>query len=232
MRTLNIYCDETAHLENDGARWMVLGAIWCPEEVVRDSATRLREIKTKHDLSAYRELKWTGVSPSKLSYFQDVLDYFFDDDDLHFRGVVIDKEQLRHGEFGHNHDEFYYKMWFTLLHHILDPKARHRVYIDIKDTQGQAKVESLRKILCTSHYDFDGRIVQRVQQVRSHEVEQVQLADLLCGVVAAANKSSNTSSAKMRLVARARERSGLQLTKSTLRRADKLNLLKWRGRNV
>jgi len=30
-KTYNIYCVESCHLENDGKRFMVLGAVCCPE---------------------------------------------------------------------------------------------------------------------------------------------------------------------------------------------------------
>ncbi len=29
---INIYCDESCHLENDNQKVMVLGAVWCPFE--------------------------------------------------------------------------------------------------------------------------------------------------------------------------------------------------------
>lgn len=44
----NIYCDESCHLENDGQRAMVLGAVWCPEAKRLEVAERLREIKARH----------------------------------------------------------------------------------------------------------------------------------------------------------------------------------------
>ena len=28
--SIHIYCDESCHLENDGMKAMVLGALWCP----------------------------------------------------------------------------------------------------------------------------------------------------------------------------------------------------------
>lgn len=28
----NLYCDESCHLENDGQKAMVLGAVWCPDD--------------------------------------------------------------------------------------------------------------------------------------------------------------------------------------------------------
>ncbi|MGV5193630.1 DUF3800 domain-containing protein [Pseudomonas aeruginosa] len=54
--TFNIYCDESCHLENDGQKAMVLGAVWCPEAKRLEIAQRLREIKVRHRLSADFEM--------------------------------------------------------------------------------------------------------------------------------------------------------------------------------
>lgn len=90
----NVYCDESCHLEHDQQQVMVLGAVWCPLEKAREIAARLREIKFRHDLSPDLEVKWTKVSPAKLQFYLAVMDYFFDDDDLHFRALIIpDKSQ-------------------------------------------------------------------------------------------------------------------------------------------
>ena len=122
---LNVYCDESCHLENDGQTAMVLGAVWCPLEKRAEIAGRLREIKQKHGLSADFEVKWTKVGPSKLGFYLDLVDYFFDDDDLHFRGLVIpDKSLLDHGAFGQSHDDWYYKMYFTMLKTIFNSRFR------------------------------------------------------------------------------------------------------------
>lgn len=85
----NVYCDESCHLENDRQKAMVLGAVWCPKDKRWEIAERIREIKQKHGLERDFEIKWTKVSPSKLAFYQDIVDYFFDDDDLHFRGLVV-----------------------------------------------------------------------------------------------------------------------------------------------
>jgi hypothetical protein len=97
---INVYCDESCHLEHDGQPVMVLGAVWCLLDRAQGITTRLREIKAKHDLPPSFELKWTKVSPGRIGYYRDVLDYFFDDDDLHFRALVADKTDLRHREIG------------------------------------------------------------------------------------------------------------------------------------
>ena len=72
----NIYCDESCHLQHDGQKAMVLGAIWCPLDKAREIAVRLREIKHKHGLAPEFEVKWTKVSESKVGFYLDLLDYF------------------------------------------------------------------------------------------------------------------------------------------------------------
>lgn len=227
----NVYCDESCHLENGGQKAMVLGAVWCPKDKRREIAERIREIKQKHGLGRDFEIKWTKVSPSKLAFYQDIVDYFFDDDDLHFRGLVVpDKGVLDHDRHQQDHDEWYYKMYFTMLKTIFDPDARYFVYIDIKDTLGHEKVEKLQDILCTNAYDFSRRMIADVKRVHSHEVEHLQVADLLIGALSYLHRELSGNSAKEALIARIRQRSGYRLTLNTMMRELKFNLLIWNSR--
>jgi len=226
--TYNVYCDESCHLEHDRQTAMVLGAVWCPLEKTREIAVRLREIKVRHGLKPGFELKFTKVSPAKQQFYLDVMDYFFDDDDLHFRALVVpDKSKLRHEVFKQTHDDWYYKMYFDMLKVILDPEACYRIYLDIKDTHGASRTTKLREVLCNNIYDFDRRIIETVQQIRSHEAEQLQLADLLVGTVSYTNRGKTTSSAKLALAQRMRNRSRYSLTRTTLYREDKVNIFRW-----
>jgi len=227
-RVFNVYCDESCHLENDRQQAMVLGAVWCPLEKTREIAVRVREIKARHGLSPAFEIKWVKVSPAKVQFYLDIMDYFFDDDDLHFRALIVpDKSQLRHEDFQQTHDEWYYKMYFDMLKVILYPDARYRIYLDYKDTRGATKVAKLYEVLCNNMYDFSRQIIERLQIVRSNEVEILQMADLLIGAVSYANRDLTTSSAKLALVQRVRERSGYSLIRTTLFREDKVNLFVW-----
>jgi len=226
---INLYCDESCHLENDRQPVMVLGTVWCLQEKAREIAVRLREIKATHGLPPNFEIKWTKVSPAKQDFYLAVLNYFFDDDDLHFRAWVAHKAGLRHADYGQSHDDWYYKMMFGLMEPLLKPDACFRLYLDKKDTRGAVKVEKLHEVLCNNLYDFNRAIVERVQVVESHAVEQLQLADLLIGAIGYVNRGLRGSVAKNALVARIRERTGYTLERPTLLRESKFNLFIWRG---
>lgn len=227
-KIFNVYCDESCHLENDNQTAMVLGAVWSPEAKRNEINTRLREIKNKHKVGVDFEVKWTKVSPSKLDLYLDLIDYFFDDDDICFRALVVpDKKILEHEKHKQSHDDWYYKMYFTMLKTIFDPASQYRVYIDIKDTTGNQRVKKLHDVLCNSSYDFSQNVVARVQQIRSHEAEQLQIADLLIGALSYLHRDVQTSQAKLQLIERVRERSRYKLTNNTLLREMKFNLLIW-----
>lgn len=230
---INVYCDESCHLEHDRQRSMVLGAVWCPADRVREVSNRLREIKARHGLAVTFETKWTKVSPSKVAFYRDVLDYFFDDDHLHFRALIVpDKAALDHPSHAQTHDEWYYKMYFDMLKVIIDPGFRYRIYLDIKDSRGGEKVRKLHEVLANSHYDFAREIIERIQVIRSHESEVLQLADLLIGTIAYVNRGLTANSAKMALIERLRRRSGKLLTQTTLLREAKVNLFRWKPRGA
>ena len=227
-QVFNIYCDESCHLEHDRQSVMVLGAIWSPLEKTMEIAHSIRDIKERYGLGRALEIKWTKVSPGRVDFYAELIDYFFAEEDLHFRALIVgDKTSLAHEIYGQTHDEWYFKMYFTMLKAILRPNASYRICLDIKDTRSAPKVRKLQDVLCNNAYDFSREIIQKVQTVHSHEVEQLQLADLLIGAIAYVNRNLSGSSAKQQLVGLIREHSGYSLTRSTLYKEEKLNLFRW-----
>lgn len=237
--TINIYCDESCHLQNDKEPVMVIGAVYCPIEKKEEIFERLYSFKIKHNLipknkkndkdnRPYYELKWNKVSKSKIEYYKDVINYFFDDDDLQFRVLVVsNKTDIDYEKFNHTHDTFYYKMYFGMLKAILNPENSHHIYIDIKDTKSKEKVHKLEQVLRNDKYDYSKEIIKKVQQVRSHEVEILQLADLLVGATAYVNRGLANSKAKNELINLIKHRSKYSLTKSTLLKERKFNVFIW-----
>jgi hypothetical protein len=228
--TFNVYCDESCPLEHDHIPVMVLGAVWCRESVVRQINRRVGEIKKRHGVPSKVEIKWSKLSPAKQQLYLDLVDLFFDDDDLHFRGILIpDKTRLDHTAFNQSHDTWYYKMCFRMIEPIIDPTQCYRVYLDIKDTRSEEKRQKLEEVLRSSRNDPYGTIIERVQQIRSYESAIMQLTDILVGAIAYHNRGLTTNTAKREVIRRIQQRSGWSLETTTWLREPKLSLLRWQG---
>jgi hypothetical protein len=233
-RLFNVYCDESCHLEHDGVPVMAWGAVYCPADQTRAIADDVRALKAEHGLAHNFEAKWTKVSPAKADFYLALVDLFLTDERLRFRGLLVpDKGLLDHTRFDQTHDDWYYKMYFTMLRPIFCAPHHYRIYLDVKDTRGGSKTRKLHEVLANSLYDFDRECIERVQQVRSHESELLQIADILIGVLTYANRGLAGSSAKASIVARLRESLGQNaLTRTSTFAATKFNILLWRAREA
>lgn len=224
----NIYCDESCHLEHDNHLAMTMGAVWCPLDKAKEIFIDIREIKERHGLKRNFEVKWTKVSPAKQAFYQELLEYFFQNENLHFRCLVVpDKNKIDHGRFNQDHDTWYYKIYFDLLKVIFNPDHNYRIYLDIKDTNGGEKIKKLHEVLCNKEYDFNRERIEWLQIVKSDEVELIQLADFLTGIISYNSRGLNTSATKNLLVKITKELTGYQLDKNTLLKEDKFNIFIW-----
>jgi hypothetical protein len=204
--------------------------VTCPEGDVRDIAEAIRALKADHGIKPAFEAKWTKVSPAKTAFYLALIDFFLADDRLRFRALVVpDKARLDHDRFDQSHDEWYYKMYFTMLRPLFTAPHRYRIYLDVKDTRGGPKTRKLHDVLANSLLDFERETVERVQQIRSHESELLQITDLLIGALTYANRGLTTSPAKVALIERLRARLGQQvLSRTSTFAATKFNILVWR----
>ena len=204
-----------------------------PERIVKYDSDKNGIISYKEivdTIDSYFDNDATTITPDDIN---TMIDYFFDDDDLHFRVLVVpDKSVLDHAAYDQSHDDFYFKMYFDLLKVILDPKNGYNIYLDIKDTRSQLKINHLKDVLRSSHYDYEHNIIRRIQQIRSHEVEIVQLADLLTGAISYVHRGLSSSHAKLALIEKIQKRSGYSLKFSTLYKEDKVNIFIWRSTSV
>lgn len=229
-----IYCDESNYLEHDHAKAMLMGAISCPEPEKKRVYSDIRSIKLKHGLSSWTEIKWTGVSPSKLSFYLELIDYFLNEPTLSFRAVVIkDKANLNHERFNQgSHDLWYYKTYYYLLDAMIGYAERYRIFIDIKDTRGGPGIRKLQEVLCNNKYDFKHEVIESITQIRSHESEILQMTDLIMGAVGFYHNghydSENASKAKKAIVNRLLSVYKHQIVHGTARGSDKMNIFLWK----
>ena len=232
----NVYCDESCYMLNDESNSMGIGCVWCPTDKVKKISLRIKEIKVKAGHKTGYELKWTKVSKVTENLYFDIINYFFDDDDLHFRVLVIkDKSILEHARFNQTHEDFYYKMFFDMLKTILSPEDKYNIFIDIKDSHSYEREQELRKVCSNNLYDFNMSIIKKIQPIRSEESQILQVADILIGACVYNLRTfpieHKKSESKLKLISRIKFRSGYSLTKNTLFKEDKFNYIIWRPKN-
>lgn len=186
---INIYCDESCYLEHDDCPSMVLGAIICPQNYVKELSNQIRSLKKRHKIPATSEIKWTKVAKSKEQFFLDLIDLFYNTSYVRFRAIkATDKDHLHHADFNNTHDDWYYCMYYILLINIIAYKNdEFFTYMDIKDTKSSQKRTRLHECIANSwakDRDHDIKITDRIkniQAIRSEESQLLQLADILIG---------------------------------------------------
>ncbi|MDY4606208.1 DUF3800 domain-containing protein [Clostridium tertium] len=203
---VNIYCDESCHLEKDNSDVMLLGALSCESEYKDMICQDIRNIKRKYIKDSKIEVKWTKVSNSKIDLYKELIDYFFGSEYLHFRIVVATgKKSLNHIKYNNgNQNEWYYKMYYLLLDKMCDVDSTCRIFIDVKDTNGGPTIRKLHNVLCANRYDYKKDIIKGIDQVNSERVDLMQIADILIGAIGFYHRglynNKNNSLAKKELV--------------------------------
>ena len=228
-KLINVYCDESCHLQTDDSRFMVIGGVICPHDKRIQVYKDIRQLKIKHNIKPYSEIKWTKVSDSKKEFYIDLVEYFFQNPDLGFRAIFLDKTKLDHERFNQTPDEFYYKVYYLMLKGIFEANTQYNIYLDIKDTLGYYKIQQLKEI-CNKlqrRKEYSNELVKKIQEVRSHEVELIQLSDLLIGAVSYVNRGLHSNLTKLALIDLIKKRSGYSLTVSTFLKENKFNLFAW-----
>jgi hypothetical protein len=240
----NFYCDESCHLPMatdglslDSARQvMAIGGVWCPRERVREFTERLRAVKVRHGLGRTFELKWQKVSPAKAALYLELLDVFFAEEDLHFRGAVVPNKQAffdfhKEASLGGDHDGAYYRLYFDMLKVVFDPRISYHIYLDAKDTRGRFKLADLRRTLNSKFYEVPAHVIGRLQEIRSHESDLLQLADIILGALTFVHRGMHeipdANAGKIAIVRHLQEKTGYSLQRSTLHGESKLNLWVW-----
>jgi hypothetical protein len=200
---IHFYCDESCHLPADGEPNMLLGLVSCPAPRVRPLHQELQALWKRHGMAKDFEVKWTKVSPAKLDFYRDLLDWFFAQPDLAFRCVVLADKDVAYQRLPEDsQDQVYYSLYYELLRHATEPESCYRAFLDIKDTRGREKLRALHEALKIDANDPLGERIAHLQHIRSHEIRLSQIADLLLGIVAYARRprSAGDSKAKRALV--------------------------------
>ena len=223
---LHLYCDESRHLQRDHEPFMLLGLVSCPAENVRSYHLELRNLSRSHGLTDNYEIKWTHIRPGKLAFYEAVVDWFFSKPDLIFRSLLLpDKHTVFERLPEDNQDLAYYRLYAHLLRSAFEPEKGYRTFIDQKDTRGGDKIREVREWLRRDQDDADGKAVQVIQQIQSHEARLMQLADLFLGAVGAARSENGAASkSKIAVVTRLAEQVGSPIAWDTETLSDRFKI--------
>lgn len=230
-----VYSDESCHLEHDGSPVMILGAMYCSADKKREIFEDIRDIKKKHGINTFFEIKWTKVSESKYDFYFDLFNYFWDNPYIYYRGLVAKgKDKLNHFKYNSgDYDLWYYKMYFLMLDPVVSPDNEYKILVDIKDTRGGKRVEKLREVLCNNMYDFRQEVISQISQINSKESELLQLADLFNGALAFHHRHldelDDSNAGKKAFVEALKNKQNIDVR--TSRGAKKFNLFIWTPRS-
>lgn len=214
-KTFNIYCDESTHLQNDGMPYMLISYVSCAYPQLKIHKSYIQQLRAKHKFKG--EVKWSDVSKSKYEFYADIIDYFFATD-LMFRSVIVDKSKIDEKRENFTYNDFYFRMYYQLIHHKLNPQNSVNIYLDIKDTCSQSKLVKLYDILNTSNN------IRNIQFIRSYESFLMQMCDLIMGAINYNLRGLNKVTAKNRLIEKIESHTSISLKKSTPKSNDKFNL--------
>ena len=224
----NIYCDESCHLRRDNSNTMFLGGVYCPANAAYEYNRDIIELKASHGWNPHTELKWAQIAPSNVELFLDLIDYFFENDQIRFRGYIARGKDELNLEDDAEYNSWYYSIYYRMLEYILDRNVEHdfNIYIDIKDTIGYStKHRSKEWKSLNGHYHR--RIVQRAQLVRSDHIALLQLSDVLIGAMSYKNRRLQASASKLAVIERIEALSFEDLRSSVPYSHDKVNWYVW-----
>ena len=213
-KTFNLYCDESTHLEHDGMPFMLIGYIGAPYNQIKHHKQAIRNLKKEHHFKG--EIKWSNVSNAQYPFYNDIIKYFFETD-LFFRVIVVDKSKIDNVIPGLAYDDFYFKMYYQLLHHKLSMEDNYRIFIDLKDNRSHKKVQKLKIILANNSS------IQMLQTIHSYESTLLQLTDLIMGAINYKLRGLNQVIAKNKLIEKIEQNCTGSLDKSTSLNENKFN---------
>jgi len=223
----DVYCDESRpdllSSKNPQAKYMLIGSLWLAHEKRDDFKKEIHAIRNKHSIGG--EFKWQKVSPSKLSFYKELIAWFYNVGPiLRYRCIVVEHEQVNLKIY-HNSDQElgFYKFYYQLLKHWIYDCNEYNVFVDCKTTRNRDSLIDLHRCLSLSNLSSK---VNRVQAIPSREPVLMQLTDVLTGIASyRLNEKTRPNSAKFELLCEMEKLLGHQI-KPTSKNEQKYNIFK------
>ena len=179
---IEVYCDESRPVTIFGDesvdQYMVIGGIWFPSSERKKIKNKIKYLKKTYNV--HGEFKWNKVSPSKIEFYKELIDYFFQNKHIRFRCIVVDSSAVDLEKYHQSDGELgFYKFYYFMLYKWFDWDETYRIYLDNKQNKMSSRIPDLERILNYASFAK----VSSVLSIDSKESVFVQYADLLIGAV-------------------------------------------------
>jgi hypothetical protein len=203
-----VYCDESRHDHSAANPYMAIGGMWLARSQKESLTKGFRKLREEVGLKG--EVKWSKVSEKKLTAYQKLVDFFFDQEDLRFRVILVEQAKVDVKKFHGNDRELgFYKFYFEMLEKWLLAGDRYLILLDFKRNKGADRYTSLRRVLERS---ARGKAwIDDLTVIDSHQSPLSQMSDLLTGATAAQWCGITPGSPKAKLAQYIGQRRGASL---------------------
>lgn len=220
---IEVYCDESRPEvifgDKSKDRYMVIGGVWIPYSYRNDVKDKFKCLKSEYGVNG--EVKWNNVSPSKLDFYLQIIDLFFQNP-VQFRCIVVDSKRVDIHNYHDDDNELgFYKFYYQMLIHWLNEREDYWIYLDYKKNKLPNRLHTLKNILNNSTFS----VVKSVQAIDSKQSVLIQMADLLIGAVGYKYHNLTGSEAKLKLIERIEENLGHKIG-GTTKGTKKFNVFK------
>ena len=227
----NVYCDESCHLVSNDSKYMLIGAVSCPKNKVKKVNEYIEHLKENYNISNKIELKWNKIDKKTEKLYLDIINYFFNNNDLKFRVIVIDKTKLDHEKYNQTENEFYHKAYYDMLKYIIIPGNSYNIYPDIKDTNSYYYHQVMLDYLRIKMQDTNKRTIRKVQPIRSYEAPILQINDILIGALSYHYRNLSNNSVKLNIISEIKKLYQNDLNETSYCSNTKFNIFIWRSRD-
>ena len=227
----NVYCDESCHLVSNDSKYMLIGAVYCPKYKVKKINEYIEHLKENYNLSEKIELKWNKIDKKTEKLYLDIINYFFNNDDLKFRVIVVDKTKLDHEKYNQTENDFYHKAYYDMLKYIIIPGNSYNIYPDIKDTNSYYYHQVMLDYLRIKMSDTNKKTIKKVQPIRSYEAPILQINDILIGALSYYYRNLFGNSVKLNIINEIKKLYQNDFDASSYYSNTKFNIFIWRSRD-
>lgn len=177
---VRVYCDESSQDQ----RFMLISGLWVPAQAQLELDRRLDDYRARTGM--IRHMKWKKVSGPKFEEYKDWVDLFFGfNGRIWLNALALDQHRYPLGPDG-DEDLSFYKLYYQLLLHRLDPEKRYEIVLAQRPTRKADILTVLYRCLNAGmrkmhHLPQDTEVVRDLRSVPEESLDELQLVDVLMG---------------------------------------------------